>query len=85
MKEWFLFTKKNYGLLIFWIKQKNKSTIIPNGIENLYHSNFLVQEGIRESKQLSQILTEQIRKNIILWHNLERLCNIKFNLSFKCI
>ena len=75
MREWSLFTKKNYDLLIFWIKQKNKSTMVLNGTENLYLMISLVLGDIIGWKLLFQTLTRQTRKSIILWHNCERLLN----------
>jgi hypothetical protein len=48
MKEWFLSTKKSFGLLIFWIKQKNKSIMEPSGLEKLWNMIFQVLEDIRE-------------------------------------
>ena len=75
MREWFLFTKKNYDLLIFWIKQKNNSTMVLNGIGSLYLMISLVLGDTIGWKLLSQMLTRQTRKSIILWHNCERLLN----------
>ena len=75
MREWSLFIKKNYDLLIFWIKQKNKSTMVLNGTGNLYLMIFLVLGDIIGWKLLFQMLTRQTRKSITLWHNCERLLN----------
>jgi len=47
MKDLFLSIKKSFELLIFWIKPRNRNIIIPSGIENSYHSNFLVLKDIR--------------------------------------
>ena len=75
MREWSLFTKKNYDLLIFWIKQKNKSTMVLNGTENSYLIISLVSGDTIGWKLLFQMLTRQTRKSITLWHNCERLLN----------
>ena len=75
MREWSLFTKKNYDLLIFWIKQKNKSTMVLNGTENSYLMISLVSGDTIGWKLLFQMLTRQTRKSITLWHNCERLLN----------
>lgn len=77
MKDLYLFIKKNCGLLIFWIKLRNKNTMVPNGIENLFPMIFLVQEGIKELKLLFLVLIERLRKNIIHCRNLEKLFNKK--------
>lgn len=75
MREWSLFTKKNYDLLIFWIKQKNKSIMVLNGTENSYLMISLVLGDTIGWKPLFQMLTRQTRKSTILWHNCERLLN----------
>ena len=59
-----LFTRRNYGLHIFWIRRKNRSITIPNGIGSSFRSNFLAQEHIEGSKLSFLMHIGQTRKNI---------------------
>ena len=82
-KGLFLSTKRNFGLLIFWIKQKSKCIMVLNGIESLWAMIFHLLEDIREWEQSFLMLIERQRESIILWHNLERLCKIYFDILYK--
>ena len=76
MKDWSLITRRSFELLTQSIKQKNKDTMELNGIENLYLIDFQVLEDMWGLEQLYQVLTEQVRKNTIRYHNLVRLFSL---------